>query len=98
MIGRASFSASCLVLACLSSGCGAAGVGAGKGFDSSWQNDNGASIAAVEQRLSGLPPVPNARVVVALNDAGLLGASLDGKSTGRTRASRAARRSSQATS
>ncbi len=76
----ASLSACCVLSAWLSVGCGAAGVGAGKGFDPDWQNDNGASIAAIEQRLHGLPLVPNARVVVGVSDTGLLGASLDGKS------------------
>ena len=61
-------------------GCGAASVNSGKGFDPEWQNDGGASIAAVEQRLRGLPPVPNARVVVGVTDSGLVGQTLDGKS------------------
>ncbi len=61
-------------------GCGAASVNTSKGFDSEWQNDSGASIAAVEQRLHGLPAVPNARVVVGVTDSGLVAATLDGKS------------------
>src|SRR3954469_25501968 len=64
----------------LMAGCGAATVSSSKGFDSEWQNDNGASIAAVEQRLRALPPVPNARLVVGATDTGLVAATLDGKS------------------
>ena len=59
-------------------GCGASNVNSTKGFNTEWQNDNGQSIASVEQRLRSLPLVPNARMVVALNDAGLVAASLDG--------------------
>ncbi len=60
-------------------GCGASNVNSSKGFDTEWQNDNGVSIANVEQRLRSLPLVPNARLVVGLNDAGLVAATLDGK-------------------
>ena len=68
-------SALCLVA------CGSANVNAGsKGLDPDWQNDSGASIAQVEQRLRPLPLVPNARVAVGVSDAGLVGAPLDGKS------------------
>lgn len=60
-------------------GCGAASVNSGKSFAPDWQSDDGKSIAAVEQRLHALPPAPNARVAVGLNDAGLVGVGLDGK-------------------
>jgi outer membrane protein assembly factor BamB len=73
-------SLSVLSLAALSAGCGAASVNSAQGFNTDWQNDGGASIAAVEQRLHALPAVPNARVVVGVTDTGLAGASLDGKS------------------
>lgn len=59
--------------------CGASSVGSGSSFASDWQNDNGQSIATVEQRLRALPPVANARVAVGLNDAGLVGVGVDGK-------------------
>ncbi|MEP7050110.1 MAG: PQQ-binding-like beta-propeller repeat protein [Pseudomonadota bacterium] len=72
-------SVSCVAGMLFLAGCGAANVSSSKGFDSEWQNDNGASIAAVEQRLRGLPPVPNARIVVGATDAGLAAATLDGK-------------------
>jgi len=62
-------------------GCGASGVNSsGKALDPDWQNDSGASIAQVEQRLRALPRVANARVAVGLSDTGLVGSSLDGKS------------------
>jgi outer membrane protein assembly factor BamB len=61
-------------------GCGASNVNSTKGFNTEWQNDNGVSIANVEQRLRGLPLVPNARLVVGLSDTGLIAASPDGKS------------------
>ena len=62
-------------------GCSAGGVNANsKGLDPDWQNDSGASIAQVEQRLHALPLVPNARVAVGVSAAGLVGSSLDGKS------------------
>ncbi|MET0793366.1 MAG: PQQ-binding-like beta-propeller repeat protein, partial [Polyangiaceae bacterium] len=77
MIQRAS-SVLCL-LALSIAGCGASNVNSTKGFSSDWQNDNGQSIANVEQRLRGLPLVPNARIVVGLNDAGLVAATLNGK-------------------
>ncbi len=68
-------SALCLVA------CGAASVeSSSKALDPDWQNDSGASIAQVEQRLRGLPLVANARVAVGVSDAGLVGVSLDGKS------------------
>ncbi|HEX3852409.1 MAG TPA: PQQ-binding-like beta-propeller repeat protein [Polyangiaceae bacterium] len=75
-------SLSLLSLAGLAAGCGAASVNSNssQSFNSDWQNDGGRSIAALEQRLHGLPVVPNARVVVGLTDTGLSGASLDGKS------------------
>ena len=61
-------------------GCSAASVNANsKGLDPDWQNDSGASIAQVEQRLHALPLVANARVAVGVSDAGLVGSSLDGK-------------------
>jgi outer membrane protein assembly factor BamB len=61
--------------------CGAAGVNSSsKALDPDWQNDSGASIALVEQRLHALPRVANARMAVGVSDAGLVGASLDGKS------------------
>jgi outer membrane protein assembly factor BamB len=63
-----------------SSGCGAASVHSSTGFESDWQNDNGTSIANVEQRLRPQPLVANARLVVGVNDAGLVAATLDGKS------------------
>ena len=65
-------------LAC--SSCAAAGVNSKRGFDPEWQNDNGQSIAQVEQRLRGEPKVANAALIVGLNDAGLVAATLDGKS------------------
>ncbi|MEI9937149.1 MAG: PQQ-binding-like beta-propeller repeat protein [Pseudomonadota bacterium] len=62
-------------------GCGAAGVNSNsKALDPDWQNDSGASIAQVEQRLHALPLVGNARVAVGVSDAGLVGVTLDGKS------------------
>ncbi len=60
--------------------CGAGNANSGKGFATTWQNDNGASIAAVEQRLHALPLVPNARVAIGVTDTGLVATSLDGKS------------------
>ena len=61
--------------------CGAASVNSSsKALDPDWQNDSGASIAQVEKRLHALPPVANARVAVAVTDAGLAGTTLDGKS------------------
>jgi len=51
-----------------------------KALDPDWQNDSGASIAKVEQRLHALPRVENSRVVVGVSDAGLVASSLDGKS------------------
>ena len=71
---------SAVPLLALCAGCGASNVNSSKSFNTEWQNDNGQSIASVEQRLRGLPLVPNARVVVGLNDAGLVAATLDGKS------------------
>src|SRR6187431_1031829 len=60
--------------------CSAASVNSsGKALDPDWQNDSGASIAEVEQRLRALPLVANARVAVGVSDAGLSGATLDGK-------------------
>ncbi|HKO50627.1 MAG TPA: PQQ-binding-like beta-propeller repeat protein [Polyangiaceae bacterium] len=62
-------------------GCSAASINANsKGLDPDWQNDSGASIAQVEQRLRALPLVANARVAVGVSDAGLVGGTLDGKS------------------
>ena len=62
-------------------GCGASSINASsQGLDPDWQNDSGASIAKVEQRLHGLPLVPNARVAVGVSESGLVGATLDGKS------------------
>ena len=62
-------------------GCSAASVNSSsKALDPDWQNDSGASIAQVEQRLRALPLVANARVAVGVGDAGLVGVSLDGKS------------------
>jgi outer membrane protein assembly factor BamB len=62
-------------------GCGAAGVNSSsKALDPDWQNDSGASIAQVEQRLRALPKVANARVAVGVGEAGLVGVALDGKS------------------
>lgn len=60
--------------------CGASNANTGRGFATTWQNDGGQSIANVEQRLHGLPLVPNARVVVGVTGSGLVGATLDGKS------------------
>jgi len=64
----------------LLAGCGASNTNSGKGFATTWQNDNGASIAAVEQRLHALPLVPNAAVAVGVTDTGLVATTLDGKS------------------
>lgn len=62
-------------------GCGAASVNSSsKALDPDWQNDSGASIAQVEQRLHALPLVANARVAVGVSDTGLVGSTLDGKS------------------
>ncbi|HEY0462807.1 MAG TPA: PQQ-binding-like beta-propeller repeat protein [Polyangiaceae bacterium] len=62
-------------------GCGAASVNSSsKALDPDWQNDSGTSIAQVEQRLHGLPLLANARVAVGVSDAGLVAATLDGKS------------------
>jgi len=59
--------------------CGAASVNSSsKALDTDWQNDSGASIAKVEQRLRALPLVANARVAVGVSEAGLAGATLDG--------------------
>ena len=63
----------------LLTGCGAASVSSGQGFNTDWQNDSGASIAKVEQRLHDLPLVPNARIAVGVAESGLVAASLDGK-------------------
>src|SRR6187551_1520122 len=61
--------------------CSAATVNSSsKALDPDWQNDSGASIAQVEQRLRALPLVANARVAVGVSDTGLVGATLDGKS------------------
>jgi outer membrane protein assembly factor BamB len=59
--------------------CGASNSNSGSGFSTAWQDDSGRSIAAVEQRLRGLPLVPNAAVAVGVTDTGLVGATLDGK-------------------
>jgi outer membrane protein assembly factor BamB len=68
-------------LAALLFGCSAASVNSsGKAFDTEWQNDSGASIAQLEQRLHALPRVANSRVAVGVSDAGLVATSLDGKS------------------
>jgi outer membrane protein assembly factor BamB len=69
-----SFGACVLLVAC-----GASNSNSGNGFSTTWQDDNGRSIAAVEQRLHGLPLVPNAAVAVGVTDTGLFGATLDGK-------------------
>ena len=61
----------------LLAGCGAAN--GYSGFSTNWQNDNGRSIANIEQRLRPLPLAANARVVVGVNDTGLVAVSLDGK-------------------
>jgi len=62
-------------------GCGAASVNSSsKALDPDWQNDSGASIAQIEQRLHALPLVANARVAVGVSDAGLVAVTLDGKS------------------
>lgn len=79
-MSQSAFHAHSIVALFFAVGCGASTVNSTKGFNEEWQNDNGASIASVEQRLRGLPLVPNARVVVGLNDAGLVAATLDGKS------------------
>jgi outer membrane protein assembly factor BamB len=61
--------------------CGAAGVNPkSNALDPDWQNDSGASIAKVEQRLRTLPLVANARIAVGVSDNGLVAATLDGKS------------------
>jgi len=61
--------------------CGAASVNSSsRALDPDWQNDSGASIARVEQRLHALPAVANARVAVGVTDAGLVGTTLDGQS------------------
>ncbi len=72
---RLALAGACTVLA----GCGAASGNSGSGFATTWQNDNGQSIANVEQRLRALPLVANARVVVGVNDTGLVAVTLDGK-------------------
>jgi len=59
-------------------GCSAGNANSGRGFSTSWQNDGGQSIASVEQRLRGLPLVPNARVAVGVTDEGLVLATLNG--------------------
>jgi outer membrane protein assembly factor BamB len=59
-------------------GCSAGNANSGRGFSTTWQNDGGQSIASVEQRLRGLPLVPNARVAVGVTDDGLVGATLNG--------------------
>src|SRR3954454_24002406 len=62
-------------------GCGAASVNSSsKALDPDWQNDSGASIAQLEQRLHALPLVANARVAVGVSDTGLVGSTLDGNS------------------
>jgi len=62
-------------------GCGAASVNADrKGLDPDWQNDSGASIAQVEQRLHALPAVANARVAVGVSETGLAAVTLDNAS------------------
>ncbi|HYP77973.1 MAG TPA: PQQ-binding-like beta-propeller repeat protein [Polyangiaceae bacterium] len=68
-------------IAVLLAACGAASVNApGSALDPDWQNDSGASIAQVEQRLRALPRVANARVAVGVSETGLVASSLDGKS------------------
>lgn len=62
----------------LGAGCSAVNANSGKSFDPEWQNDSGRSIAELEQRLRSLPPVPNARVAVGLDDRGLVAVALDG--------------------
>ncbi|HEY4105162.1 MAG TPA: PQQ-binding-like beta-propeller repeat protein, partial [Polyangiaceae bacterium] len=60
--------------------CGASNSNSGTGFATTWQNDNGKSIAVVERKLRALPLVPNARVAIGVTDTGLVAATLDGKS------------------
>jgi outer membrane protein assembly factor BamB len=60
--------------------CSAASINSGKALDPAWQNDSGASIAKVEQRLHALPRVENARIAVGVSESGLVASSLDGKS------------------
>ncbi|HEX3775013.1 MAG TPA: PQQ-binding-like beta-propeller repeat protein [Polyangiaceae bacterium] len=60
--------------------CGASNSNSGTGFATTWQNDNGQSIAAVERKLRPLPLVPNARLAVGVTDTGLVATTLDGKS------------------
>jgi len=68
-----------LGLACAAAGCGANAANSGSAFNTSWQNDSGRSISALEARLRPLPPAPNAALAVAVADDGLHGLSLDGK-------------------
>jgi outer membrane protein assembly factor BamB len=55
--------------------CGGAGVAA-KTFSTDWEDDRGASIARVQQRLAGQKPAPGADVVVGVGDGKLLGLAL----------------------
>src|SRR5690606_37601195 len=61
-----------LLCACASS------TAVGPSFNTDWQNDAGASIAAVEQKLRGTPPPPTVNVAVGLTADALLGVPLDG--------------------
>ena len=80
MTGQGALAAGCLFALGVSVGCSAATVNSSTAFARDWQNDSGTSIAAVVQRLRGQPLVPNARVVVGLTEAGLVGVPLDGGS------------------
>jgi outer membrane protein assembly factor BamB len=58
-------------------GCAGGGGGAKSGvFSSAWQNDQGRSIAAVEERLRGAPRRPRTPVAVGVEASGLVGATL----------------------
>jgi outer membrane protein assembly factor BamB len=68
--------------------CAGGGGGARSGaFSSTWQNDQGQSIAAVEERLRPAPRGPKTPVVVGVETSGLVGATLPSGKVWRVRAS-----------
>ncbi len=62
--------AGALAISCSSS------VVASDAFSSAWQNDQGSSIAAVEERLRSVPRRPRLPVAVGVEEGGLVGATL----------------------
>jgi outer membrane protein assembly factor BamB len=62
----------------LATACGGASHDLGAAFSTDWQNDNGRSIAQVQQRLATAKLPPGAAVAVGVTDKGLVGIGLDG--------------------